>query len=145
MSNIRTNLLDFLLEIKREYSSHGTETIAEEKVNTIFNMTVQGDGNVINTGNHSSIQADIKIDKGNFENLRKFLEKSEVATEDVTELETIIANDNPNHETKSIGSGVTEWMKKVLVKSIDIGSKIGTGISAKLLVDAIGKYYGWTQ
>lgn len=146
LSNVRSNLLDFVLELKKEYGTEQTNNISEEKINQIMTTTIHaGDGSFINVGHNNTQNVEIKITKGSFEDLKNFLEKSEVDKDDIIELQTIIDNDSRDNKLMKLGDKANEWIKKVLIKSVDIGTKIGTGISAKLLADAIGKYYGWTH
>lgn len=146
LSNVRSKLLDFMLEIENEF---GQETeIYELKsksgvINNIMNNTINanGDGNVINTGNNANISASINIEKQNKEQLESTLKKNYVDQTDITDLLTVIDEEQPTDDI-SFGKKVNAWVHKMLAKSLEGSWQIGIGTAGTLLAEAIKKYYG---
>jgi hypothetical protein len=145
LSNVRSKLLDFMLKIENEF---GQETEIQELksktavINNIMNNTINanGDGNVINTGNNTSISASINITKQNKEQLESALKDNHVDQTDITELLTVIDEEQPNDVC--FGKKVNRWMHKMLAKSLDGSWQVGIGSAGTLLADAVKKYYG---
>ncbi|KOY86240.1 hypothetical protein AD998_08860 [bacterium 336/3] len=149
LSVVRNKLLDFMLKITEEFGQ--TVEIKDlkenkEKVNTIMNHTIinnSGDGVVVNTGNDANINASIQINKGSKDELIQKLKEANVPKSDVQELVEIIDNDEPNHETQTLGTGAKTWVQKMFAKALDGSWSVGTGVAGGVLVELIKKYYGW--
>lgn len=145
LSAARDRLLDFMLELEKQF---GMETDLSElkknntKINYIMNNTItnNGDGNVVNTGENATVNANITITKGNKDQLARTLRDHGVETEDVAELLTVIDTEQP--EGSSFGAKVNGWMKKMLAKSIDGTWQISVGAAGNLLAEALKAYYG---
>ncbi|TCC98505.1 AbiTii domain-containing protein [Pedobacter hiemivivus] len=145
LSNVRSKLLDFMLEIENEF---GQETEIQELksntavINNIMNNTINanGDGNVINTGNNANVSASINITKQNKEQLESILKENHVDQSDITELLTVIDEEQPTE--MGFGKKVNVWMHKMLAKSLDGSWQVGIGAGGTLLAEAIKKYYG---
>ncbi len=144
LSATKDKLLEFMLEIEKEF---GLETEISDlknnnaKINYIMNNTItnNGDGNIVNTGSHSSITASIDIVKGNKEKLAKTLKDNGVENEDITELLTVI--DAEQLEGDGFGVKVNTWIKKMLSKSLDGTWQVGIGAAGSLLAEVIKAYY----
>ncbi|QNF33097.1 hypothetical protein HUW51_10285 [Adhaeribacter swui] len=101
----------------------------------------QGDGNFINTGNNSSINNKVNIEKNNFDVLRKLLAENHLASFDIDELQNII-DEQPDAERRLFGPKVNSWIQKMLNKSLDGSWQVGIGTAGTLLAEALTKYYG---
>ncbi|MDQ1772990.1 hypothetical protein GQR60_19240 [Labilibaculum sp. A4] len=148
LSYVRNNLLDFMLKIDSQYGNI-TEIeelkTKQEEIATIMNQTIInniGDGNVLNTGDKANISADININKGNKEELKKHLQTSGVCEEDIVELSEIIDTEEPDLEKKTFGQKVNLWTQKMFGKALDGSWNIGVGAAGSVLAEAIKKYYG---
>ena len=148
---IRTKLLEFVLQIADEFGyeieikDYNKERESNNQTIMQFmntNITNTGDGNVINTGNKSKINAKINITKGNKDELAKHLMENGISEEDKDDLIKIIDSEEPNKHEKTFGTKVNSWIGKMLNKSLDGTWKIGIGVAGSLLAEAIGKYYG---
>ena len=62
--------------------------------------------------------------------------------EDIAEIIEIVKHEQVNPETKKLGENTTNWIQKMVGKSIDGSWQIGLGAAGELLATAIGKYYG---
>lgn len=152
LSTLRGNLLDFMLKVDEEFgfvtdiNKLADEKHITEKITTIMNHTIitnTGDGNVVNTGENSTLNVTTQINKNDLASLKKHLTAAGLSNDEVNELEQIIDNDNPDNEKKIVGDKLQAWMQKMLGKSIDTSWKVGIGVAGKLLADAITRYYGW--
>lgn len=147
LASVRSKLLDFMLKMEDEFQ-HITEIEdllkSNDQINTILNQTIinnNGDGNILNTGENSKIDASIKIIKGNQESLKSLLLESGIAETDIMELTDII-DLNPPLDNNTLGEKVNSWIKNMVGKSLDGTWQVGIGAAGTLLADAIKKYYG---
>lgn len=122
------------------------DTIEKEnrKITTVLNqtITVTGDGNVLNTGDYSTITAKINVYKGNKEILQKSLIENGVSKEDISELLKIIDTEVPNEKTLTFGSKVNIWLSKMFAKALDGSWEIGIATAGGILAEVIQRYYG---
>ena len=106
----------------------------------VTNVHTTGDGNVINTGSNSTINANIQINKGDKKALTDKLVSAGVDKADVEELLVVIDTEKP--EGDSFGSKTGKWIKKMLGKAIDGSWQVGIGAAGSLLAEAIKAYHG---
>jgi hypothetical protein len=148
ISVVRNNLLDFMLKIDAEF---GNITEIEElktkktEIATIMSQTIinnTGDGNILNTGNNSKINANINISKGNIEELIKYLESNGLNSKDTSELVEIIDDELPNFENIIFGQKVNQWTQKMIGKALDGTWNVGIGTAGNLIAEALKNYYG---
>jgi hypothetical protein len=147
LSVVRNNLLDFMLKIDSEF---GNITEIEElktkttEISTIMSQTIinnTGDGNILNTGENSIINAEIKISKGNTDDLIKQLKSIGLNSDDTSELIDVI-DEAPDYTNKKFGEKVNFWIQKMVGKALDGTWNIGVGAAGNMLADAVNKYYG---
>ena len=142
---VRNRLLDFMLKLEEEFGSQtDIESLRRnnETINSIMNnfITNTGDGNVISTGNHSSVKAKIEIKKGDLSKLTEGLLAAGVQKEDVVELTQAIQVEPT--ATKQYGPEVNLWMRKMMDKALDGSWQIGLGAAGGVLAELINAYYG---
>ena len=99
-----------------------------------------GDGNIINTGENTSIDSKINIIKNSKEKLSEFLSENKVEKEDIDKLLSVIDTEKPS-ENGIFGSKVNDWMKTMLSKSLDGTWKIAISAAGNLLATGIKSYY----
>jgi hypothetical protein len=150
ISEVRNKTLDLLLKLEEEFGIEiNLQDLIEKKsrvneiINNIMNQTIinKGDGNVINTGNESSITNNANIEKSNFEDLKKALQENHVEDEEINELKKII-NEKPDYERKLFGPKVNNWIQKMTNKALNGTWQVGIGASGSILVELVKKYYG---
>ncbi len=146
LSIIRNSLLDFMLEIDKEFGSI-TEIeelktkniqVSELMKHTIINAS--GDGNIINTGEKSQINAEIKIKKGDESDLTSYLESIGVESNDANELVEIIKTEKLDSDG-NFGKKTNKWVSKMLEKSLDGTWGVSINTAGSLLADAIKSFY----
>jgi hypothetical protein len=150
ITEIRNKTLDLLLKLEEEF---GVEIELDElmkkkdQVNQMINNTMNhivitnSDGNVVTTGSKNLITATIKIEKANFEELKKVLNDHHVLEEDIQELHAVI-DEQPNYEKKLFGPKVNTWIQKMTNKALNGTWQVGIGTAGTLLAELLMKYYG---
>lgn len=113
-----------------------TKIVSKTIVNNI------GDGNISNTGDNAIIKANVKISKGNKEQLLEKLKSKRVNDEDAVELIEVIDKDSVNVNSSEFGPQVKKWITKMLGKSVEGTWDIGIDVAGGFLLEVIKGYYG---
>lgn len=146
IDTIRTRVLDFMIQIEKELDidvdepDKGSlkEDISPQHVTNIFHNTIQGQNIAMsNSGN----VANINIQQGNFEDLKKYLYDLGVSSKELKELKTAIEAD-PAKPKNTLGPKVSTWLSKLSIKGLKGGLSIAKDVAATLLAQAILRYYG---
>jgi hypothetical protein len=147
---VRSRLLDFLLELRAELPGDIGEAEAKERGSSIdaaglLGNAIFGDNTTILVGHGSTQIVSNKIAKGDFNALAEALRKQNVSDADIAGLQEAIAGDaeSAEHQQKEPGPRVKTWMKSMLAKAVDAGWKIQVAAAGNLLATAIKMYYGW--
>ncbi len=154
LSEIRSKLLDFMLQIEKEFPNLDNiiknKLFMEEKVNErvekIYNQTIinaSGQGNTITTGNENVVTSIVNVTQGNLSELRKALEINNVPQEDIEEVVSIVQEEQPDVNSGKFGKRVNNWIEKMLAKTLEGTWLIGTGAAGALLVELLKRYYGF--
>jgi len=148
LTQVRSRLLDFLLE----YSEKASEIIGEEsedeklkKVDAgpLFTYAIYGNNNVINHGDSNIINSTKNITENNFESLKNFLQSHGIEKEDIDKLEIAIDHDGPiASKNASYGSAVSGWFSKMIGKAADSSWGVGVAVASSTLTAGLKKYYG---
>lgn len=153
LTNIRSKLLELMLELEEDFPNIDTELetreIDKQAVNQTINfymnkirITTTGDGNTVNTGDNSTVINNAVVTKGNKEALKKFLVENGVANEDVTHLAEIIDEEESATTLTKFGPKVGAWIQMMIGKAVSGGWEIGVGAAGSILAQGILKYYG---
>ena len=118
LASVRNKLLDFVLKFQEEFGDNSVQDLQtkNKEITYIMSQTIintQGDGNVINTGKNSSVKAEININKGNKDELKKSLQNVGIQEGDIVELLDVVDAEQPNIETRTFGENVRKWTKKM--------------------------------
>lgn len=147
---VRSRLLDFLLELKDELPSELNEEEAKAHINKVdagnlFNSAIFGDNTTIVVGNENIQNVSNISLKGNFESLSKILKSHGVSNLDISELNEAIEKDSPaiDNDKKEYGAEVKKWLQKMLGKAVDTTWQVELGVASSLLANALSSYYGW--
>jgi len=147
--NVRSRLLDFLLELKDSAGDVSGESDLKAKSdaldteamfkNAIFgpNATIIiGDGN-LQSVRHQHVAA------GDFEALSRALAAAGVPADDVSRLQAAVADDVARHGKASLEGETGKWFTGLLgragKKGLDVGVDVVTGVIAKLLRGYMGE------
>jgi len=148
---IRTKLLDFVMNIAKEFGynieietfNKNTE-INNQTVNTYMSTTINnnGDGNLINMGNHNNIENNVQINKGDLKNLQEELRNQGIDENDIQEISTIVSEEMPDLENNRLGTRANGWITNIMNKSLNRIGKISTGVTINLLATLVKGYFG---
>ncbi len=147
LDDIKTRLLDFLLELQDKYPeikepSSDTQKIPEGEVTKIFNTTVYGGQCSIGNELHNCQVVNQYVQKNNLTSLIDYLNKIGVPSTEVEILKTSIQNDSKDGNSKEIGSHVKNWISNISGKVLSGAVDKTLDISLDLIKVAILAYYG---
>lgn len=146
LTSIRSKLLDFMSELNDEFGEDVDYSIfrkSPDKISRIMYYTINGDGNIINSGDNSQINAEIKINKGSKETLSETLDTHNVDKSDIEDLLQIVDSEKDYVERyRKFGPSVSKWIQKMFGKAVNGSWQIGIGAAGSVLADAVEKYYG---
>lgn len=144
---VRNKLLDFLLELeaiepKIIESYKSLSNISPEKVNNVFNFTIEGDYASVSSGSNFSQTVNHNITENDLESLVQYLKQLGIEENDLSDLKENIKKDG-KRDNKKLGKNTKNWFSKMIDKSIDGIWNIGITVAPKLLMEAFSQYYGW--
>jgi hypothetical protein len=152
-SSIRGYLLELIMNIENELvASGGKEALIQNRdnkslqntiTNYIHNMNISanGVGNVINTGDNNSFNVNNSVKPGDFSSLRESLLSKGISPEDVNELE-ILLNQESQRKTTELVPETAGWIGKMVSKSLTGAWQVASGTAANLLAPMITTYLG---
>ncbi len=147
---VRSRLLDFVLELNDQFPNELNEEEIKEKINTVdagnlFNSAIFGDNTTILVGSNNTQSVSNMNIKGDFAVLAKTLEKNGVGEADIAQLKNAIDQDETkiNQTSKEFGPAVKSWLKAMLSKAVEAMWNIELGVASSLLSTALNNYYGW--
>lgn len=150
LMQVRSRLLDFVLELNDQFPSELSEEKVKELIDSVdtgnlFNNAIFGDNTTIVVGSsNTQTVSNINI-KGDFNALVTTLEKNGVSDTDITALKKAINQDSSiiNNDSKEFGPAVKLWLKTMLSKAVEASWNIELGVASSLLSTALNNYYGW--
>ena len=138
---IRNRVLEFVLEIQREFPNGLDEGSGAEKksesVQQIFNTYILGDGNRVATGCGAAEQNMVNFEKGNWAYLEGILKQLKVAQDDISELKGILKIDPPESRSK-LGDRLNGWLGGIAAKAAQAGYDIPIGIGLAAILKFCG-------
>lgn len=152
-SSIRGHLLELIMNIENELVASGSkEALIQNRTNenlqnTItnyihsMNISANGTGNVINTGDNNSFNVNNSVKPGDFSSLREALLSKGISSEDVNELEVLL-NQEPQKKTTELVPETAGWIGKMVSKSLTGAWQVASGTAANLLAPMITTYLG---
>jgi hypothetical protein len=148
LAKIRGHFLNMLLQVeKQQQDTNIVSDSNKREINqtisqfmTQINIHTQGDGNIITAGNNNNVNATVKIDKGNLEQLKAALLDRQVSFEDAEEAISIVQSESP--DVSGFGPLVKVWMGKMLQKSVEGTWDVSVAVAGGILVEILKKYYG---
>lgn len=150
VTQVRSRLLDFLLELNENFEGEMTDEEVRERAATtdaasMFNNAMFGDHATIIVGNQNDQRVTATVVKGDFTSLSQALVEHGVSESDIEELKVAIATDATDGapEDKQFGDCVKAWMQRMLGKAVDASWQIELGVASSLLASALQRYYGW--
>ena len=149
LMQVRSRLLDFILELSGEFSSANTDQEIKEKasnfdVANLFNHTIFSDNTTIVVGSENTQTVTNTNTKNNFEALANELKSNGVSDDDVIVLKQAIESDSkfPVQNRNEFGPEVKSWMQRMISKVIETSWQIELGVAGSLLATALNNFYG---
>ncbi|HDV7160971.1 TPA: hypothetical protein ACVEY8_002672 [Yersinia enterocolitica] len=148
-TQVKTRLLDFLLELSDQISSIEGDAKMEEKAkkvdaSSMFQHAIFGDNVTINLGDGNSININNNITTNDFSSLRNALSQHGVSNQDIDSLETSIIEDGTQPvNSKEYGPKVNSWLVRMLQKAADSTWKVSVAAAAPVLTNALNHYFGY--
>lgn len=144
---VRNRLLDFILEIKELAPDTTKDELAydklpPDKVSQIFNITIQGNHNILASGESVTQQTTQNIGEKSQDDLSKYLQNLGIDKDDITELLNVIDHDTVK-EKGEFGPKVSSWLGKMISKAASGTWNTVLAAAPDLLTKAISTYYGW--
>ena len=144
---VRSRLLDFVLELNDQFPSELDEEQVKERIGSVdtknlFKSAIFGDNTTILVGSsNSQTVSNINL-KDNFNVLAKTLERNGVSASDINELKDAIEKDSSviNHESKTYGPAVKIWLQTMLSKAVEASWSIELNIASSLLATALNSF-----
>ncbi|UXD26158.1 AbiTii domain-containing protein [Yersinia proxima] len=149
LTQVKTRLLDFLLELSDQISSIGGDAKMEEKAkkvdaSSMFQHSIFGDNVTINLGHDNVINVTNTITKNDFQSLKNELHKQGISDDDIENLQVSITADGPLPVTaKEYGPQVKNWLLKMMSKAGDATWKVSLATAVPVLTNALNKYFGF--
>lgn len=108
-------------------------------------VNIAGSNNQINiaSGNNNNLSNHVKVSKGSFESLSAFFQQNKVSLMELAELEQILKQDEPDVSNRRFGSGVNQWIQKMLKKAVEASWAVGIEAAGGILAGGLNNYYGW--
>lgn len=142
MDAVRNRLLEFVLELQEINpdileSEEALKKISGEEIQHVYNVTIQGDKNVVASGDRIEQKVKQGIESGDMDSLIDYLRDVGLQHEDLESLkEAIEADGEPTGD--ELGERVKSWLGEMTEKTYKGAINVGKGI----LVKAIMTYYG---
>jgi hypothetical protein len=150
LSQVRSKLLDFLLELSErigeDMSEEEVKRVAQSpETGSMFNHAIFGDNVTILVGDHGQQTVKNEVYKGDLSSLSSFLRKHKVPEEDIIGLQEALKEDAtcPEIQERKFGPRVKKWLEAMLGKAVNTAWQIELGIASGLLTKALQTYYGW--
>lgn len=148
LGTLRSMVLDFVLKLGTEFgeqieiSDLKKTPDVNTRITNIMKKTIikTGDGSVVNTGKKAKINVKVTIAKNSIEDLKAVLTSHGVPHENVSEIVDIVKSEKPMNGR--LGTNASNWIQKMVGKTIDGSWNIGTGTAAGILADALSKFFG---
>ncbi|UDJ80555.1 AbiTii domain-containing protein [Kosakonia oryzae] len=148
ITQVRTRLIDFMLELSSQLDSTEGETLSDKAkkidINSMFANAVFGPNAVINVGDRNSTNVTIVIEKNNFNMLEKHLSENGVEQKDIDDLGIALREDEKisKRHSNSYGPQVAQWFTKMISKASDNTWTVGVNVASTLLTTALNQYLG---
>ncbi|MGA7577828.1 MAG: hypothetical protein ACLQUW_09685 [Desulfobaccales bacterium] len=144
---VRNRLLDFLLALqeidpKVLDSEEALGKIPSETVSQVYNVTIQGNHNVLASGTGIKQEVTQNFSAYDKQAMMNYLRDIGLANNELKALDQAITADGHPKENK-LGKKVTEWLGKMAGKAVTGTWKAAMSATPGLIVKAISKYYGW--
>lgn len=144
---VRSRLLDFILELRAEVGATASEDDVKERADTLdvpgmFGKAVFGDNVTIVIGNQNQSHITNTSSRNDAAALAAELRKHGVSEHDIEVLDAAIVDDPTPATAGQYGPAVRGWMTRMLGKAVDGSWNVGVSAAGTLLASVLARYYG---
>ncbi len=144
---VRSRLLDFLLELKELIGDAATETEVKQKIakanpTSMFNNAIFGANTTIVVGHHVNQNVHNETIKGDLGKLTAALKEIGVPGDEIQALEAAVEEDRANGEEPSFSGKTGHWYTGLLARAAKGGVKIGVDVATSEVGKLLGSFFG---
>jgi hypothetical protein len=145
--NVRSRLLDFILELRDQVGSGKNEAEVSEKskavnLDQMFNKAIFGDNATLIFGDANQQHVRNEIKQNDIDSLHHALKAAGVEEIDLAELKAAVEDDDRMLGKASFGGETGKWYMALLSKAAKGGYKIGVDIVGSVVSRALSAYMG---
>jgi hypothetical protein len=150
LTQVRSRLLSFLLELSDQISTFPENQSMEDKLKRVdteglFRNIVLGDNSVVNFGNQNTISIHNEVVKGDINSLKESLLKKGFKDSDLDDLEVALNDDGPIARREvGYGKNVSSWFSRMAAKATEASWGIGIAVVTDAINEGLKQYYGWS-
>lgn len=145
-SSVRSNLIDFLMDLNDKFGSLTFDEIIVRKSeikNVMNKYEITGHGNTINSGDNVEINTNVSVTEGSKDELAKVLRQSEVGEKEIAELVELVDRvDKKQISPGHYGDEVNGWISRMLEKSLQGSWGVSVAAAGGVLSTILNKFFG---
>jgi hypothetical protein len=148
LAEVRSRLLDFVLELRDVVGKDADEGQLEEKAATVdagklFNTAIYGSGNTVVLGVHSTQTVTVTNTRGDIEGLIQAFAKIGVPADELDSLRIAIGQDQTAGVKPMLGESKTgNWFTKLLGRAANKGIYVGVDLLSSTAAKTIAAFNG---
>jgi hypothetical protein len=145
---VRSRLLDFLLDLKDSLGGATSESEIKEKssaldMTSMFNNAIFGPNTTIVVGDNNVQRIESYIIQGDFDSLRRQLKHLGIDDAAIDELNQIESHEKSEPDKKTLKERVTGWLKEQAGKQLDVQGQAAIALSVDAVTHALRAYFGF--
>lgn len=147
---VRSRLLDFVLELKDSLGDVTSESEIKEKSSSLdtasmFNNAIFGPNATIVVGDNNIQRVESSIIQGDFDSLRRQLKQLGLDEAVIDELHQIESHEKSvsDPDKKALKDRVTDWLTAQVGKQLDVQSQAAIAFSVDAVMQALRTYFGF--
>lgn len=147
LAQVRSRLLDFLLELRASIGDVATDASVKEKVLSIdtkglFANAIFGPNTTILLGSHNVQSVRLEVPKGDLAELSRVLLGAGLPTSEIKKLESAVAEDNATIGAPAFEGKTGHWYSGLLGRAAKGGLGIGVDVVSSTIAKALTNFIG---
>lgn len=147
LTQIRSRLLDFLLELKATIGDSKDDDSIKRKAETVdttvtFKQTTFGANTTIVIGDHNTQNVRNDIARGDLNTLTTTLAKAGFPSDEIENLKAAILEDEEKGQSEPFEGMTGNWFMRLMGRAAKGGLNFGTDVASKVGTDALVSYFG---
>lgn len=148
LDTIRNRLLSFIISLDEKYpefskSEDTLSKIPKDIADTMFNIHIIGNNNVVASGSDNVQEVNQQIVKNDLDGLIEYMNNINVPSEDVESLKEAIKLDGDRTKANSFGTNVVDWISNTTKEVLSDAGGAAKSALMTLIVSSILNYYGF--